>query len=78
MLEKYSISRVNLRIKLIVIFFTVFKIIWRRKNFIYPVVMCIYIYILLQDNERISNYVWNKEEINGTMMFTLVHESCIY
>lgn len=32
----------------------------------------IYIYILLQDNERISNYVWNKEEINGTMMFTLV------
>lgn len=36
------------------------------------------VYILLQDNERISNYVWNKEEINGTMMFTLVHESCIY
>lgn len=30
------------------------------------------VYILLQDNERISNYVWNKEEINGTMMFTLV------
>lgn len=54
---------------------------YTRKYFIYSVnEVCIYIYwILLQDNRRISNYVWNKEEINGYSdvytPYTRVYES---
>lgn len=49
MLEKYSISRVNLRIKLIVIFFTVFKIICKEKFYLSGSYVYIYYYKIMRE-----------------------------
>lgn len=52
-------SRVNFQVENR--YFTLaFKTMHVRENFVHSVM-----WTLLQDNRRISNCVWNKEEING-------------